>query len=223
MSSKNPRGDQRIYFKRQVAKLQKLGLLGKVDLRKKGQRSVINKIYKYRDVLSGKAAAVKAPDKETAVKLRGKFGLRGVGSVVVVPKEKREKYSISKAGELKSTRPGYVAGEKIVKVIGEKKERVPKPGERAYYTLPERKRGLGKLKRKTFASFDELLYYMMKYEIDFEEIEDFIEVEYIDKGSRKEQRLDKKIHEERAAAIKRRGRKRKRVSRYERRRGRGHG
>lgn len=207
MLSKKSRPDQRRFFKKQVERLQRLGLMGKIDLRKKASAATIRQVERYKDLLVGKAAAVKT-DKATAAALRKEFGLRGRGGTVVIPKEKREKFRVTAAGELKSTRPGYIEGETITKIVS-KKFHAPKPGEKAYYTIPERTRGAGKLKRRTFSTFDEMLYYLSKYEINFEDIEDRIEVEYVEPAGRKGKRLAKKLNAERRAGIARARRKRK--------------
>ncbi len=206
MPSKKSTGDQRAFYKMRVKKLQRLGLLGKVDLKKKASPSIIRTIEKYSDVLRGKAQVVQSPHaKET----RKKFGFRGKGDLVVIPKEKGEKFSISKrSGDLTSRRK--TESGIIKKTVSEKFK--PRPANaNVYYTLPERKRGLGRIKRKTFANFDELLYYLQSYEINFEDVEDFIEVEEIERGTRRDKIRRNKITRERAAAIKRkRGRKSKR-------------
>lgn len=203
MPRTNRRTAQRSIYKKNVEKLQRAGLLGEVDFRKKATPAIIRRIEKYKSVISGKAAVVKAPDLETARKLRKTLGLKGSGKTLVVPREKGERYTIKKTtGEIVSTRKGYNKGEIIHKTLGSRfKPR--NPDDRAYYTIPERIRGAGRIKRKTFASFDEMLYYLSKYEIDFEDIEDRIEIEYIGKGSRRDKARQKVIHDERAAAAKR--------------------
>jgi len=203
---------QRDNTKANIKKLQAAGLLGPVDLRKKISPDVIRRMDKYRAVLTGKAAVVKAPDLATARKLRKTLGLTGSGKSIVVPKEKGETYRLRKStGEIVSTRKGYNEGEIIHKTLGGKFPTKPAPssGKRLYYTIPERQRGLGKLKRHTFGSFDEMLYYMSKYEIDFEDIEDRIEIEEVSTGSRKDKQRQKKIHDEREAGIRRAKRKQK--------------
>lgn len=195
-------------YRRNVRKLQRAGVIGKVDLRRKASPSTLKKFTQYKDLLTGHASAVKAPSTAQAKELRKKFGLRGAGTTVIVPKERGEKIRITR-GEIKSTRPGYRPGEKISKTYGGKFTRPTGP-RRAYYTLPERRRGLGKIKRHTFASFDELLFYLSKYEIDFEEIEDYIEVEEVSEGGRKDKALAKTIAADRAAAYRRNKRKRRR-------------
>lgn len=202
---------QRDFTKANIKKLQAAGLLGPVDLRKKLPDAVKNRISKYRDVLTGKAAVVKAPDLATARKLRKTLGLQGSGKTIVIPREKGETYRLKKStNEIVSTRKGYNDGEVIHKTLGSRFPAKPAPGsnQRLYYTIPERQRGLGKLKRHTFASFDEMLFYLMKYEINFEDIEDRIEVEEITVGSRRDKVEQKKIHTEREAAVARYKRKR---------------
>lgn len=215
MPTKKSRRDQRQYFKKQVAKLQKLGLLGTIDLRKKASPQQIRQVERYRDLLVHKASAIRAKDEATAIALRKKFKLRGRGLTVVIPKEKREKFKITGDGKIVSTRPGYIAGETIKKEIGQFsfEKKLPGKNEKAYYTIPERTRGAGRLKRRTFASFDEMLYYLSKYEVEFEDIEDRIEVEYVERNSRKDKRISSALNKERAAAMKRRKRKKRRKQR----------
>jgi hypothetical protein len=201
--SKSRRSAQRQFYVRRVKKLQRAGLLGPVDTRKKAPRRVIAAFEKYRDVLSGRSQAVKAPDAKAARDIRKKFKLRGRGKTVVIPREKKERYTITKKAELRSQRPGFKPGETIKKVIGRREQLAPLPGEKTYYTIPERTRGAGKLKRRTFSTFDELLYYLDKYDTNFEDIEEYLEVEHVSETSRKGKRIAKKIARERKAAIRR--------------------
>lgn len=200
MPRTNPRKTQRAIFKKNVEKLQRAGLIGDVDFRKKSSPATVRKLEKYKSVLVGKATAVKAPDIETARRLRKTLGLKGTGKTIVVPKEKGERYTLKKStGEIVSTRAGYNKGETIKKTLS---PRFPAPlpshsGKRLYYSIPKGTRGAGSLKRKTFASFDEMLFYLSKYEVDFEDLEDRIEIEEISTGSNKDKARLKKIHEER--------------------------
>jgi hypothetical protein len=211
MPKTNPRAAQRSIFKKNVQKLQRAGLIGKVDFRKKADAATIRRLEKYRSVLVGKSAVVKAPDLATAVRLRKTLGLKGSGKTLVIPKEKGEQYKYQKStGEITSSRSGYLPGEKIKKTLGRQFPAAPEPhsGKRLYYTIPERTRGVGRIKRKTFSSFDEMLFYLSKYEINFEDIENRIEVEEVSSGSRKDKIRQNKIHEERERGRKRAKRKR---------------
>lgn len=216
MPKTNSRKTQRDIFKKNVHKLQRAGLLGDVDFRKKATPAVVRRLEKYKSVLVGKSAVVKAPDIETARRLRKTLGLKGSGRTIVVPKEKGEKYTLQKStGEIVSTRRGYNEGEIIKKTLGSHFPAVPPShsGRRLYYTIPERTRGASRLKRKTFGSFNEMLYYLMSYDINFEDIEDRIEVEEIKEGSRRDKVRQNKIRRERSAGIKRAKRRAKRAKR----------
>jgi len=209
--SNKVRRAQRAIYKSKIKKLQDAGLLGHVDLRQKANPKAIRAFERYRSFLAGKDTAVKATDRKTARALRKKFGLKGSGKTIVIPKEKGERYSITAKGEITSVRPNPAEpGTKIKKTLGQK-YKVRTGNERAYYTLPERKRGLGRIQRRTFANFDELLYYLNAYDINFDDVEEYIEIEEVTRNSKRAKNLDKKIHSERTAAIarkKRRGKKR---------------
>lgn len=200
------RNAQRNFTKKKVEKLQRAGLLGDVDFRKPLPKTVIDRLHKYNSLITGKATAVKAPSVKEAARLRKTLGLKGSGRTIVVPKEKKEKYTYQKStGEIVSTRPGYNQGETIKKTLGPKFVAKPEPGsgKRLYYTIPERTRGSGRLKRKTFSSFDEFLFYLSAYDINFEDIEERLEVEEVRDNSAKDKRLKNKIHDEREKAAKR--------------------
>lgn len=216
MAKRVRRKNQRQTYFSNIKKLQRAGLIGDVDLRKKATPATIRKIEKYRSYLHGKAQAVRAPDKATAARLRKTLGLKGSGKTIIVPKEKGERFTFQKStNEIVSTRKGYVEGETIKKTLSKGFPAKPEEGsgKRLYYTIPERTRGAGKLKRKTFGSFDEMLYYLGKYDVNFEDIEDRIEIEEVRTGSRKDKVRQKKIHDDRAAASKRLKRKRARAKR----------
>lgn len=207
---------QRSIYIFNIKKLQRAGLIGKVDTRKKATPAIVQRLEKYRAVLVGKAQVVQAPDLATARRLRKTLGLKGSGKTIIVPKEKGEKYSLKKStGEIVSTRKGYRKGETIKKTLGSKFPAQPAPNsnKRLYYTIPSGTRGASRLKRKTFHSFDEMLYYLSKYEVEFEDIEDRIEIEEVVKGGRKDKRELKRIHGERAAAQKRYARAKRRKAR----------
>lgn len=166
---------QRAITRGKIRKLQRAGLLSdKINASKKPNAFVKAKLYKYRRVLSGKDAAVKVSTTEKAEDYRRRIGAGGQGKTVIIPREKGERFSVTKKDEIKSTRTAR--GEKIHKSIGTKL-RKPKPGEQLYYTIPKRTRGAGELKRRTFASYDEFEFYLDKYEIDFADLQDYIEVE----------------------------------------------
>lgn len=198
--------------RRAVEKLQSAGLLGKVDLRKKPTKAEHNKVIKYRALIEGRAQAIQT-DEKTARQLRRKYGLTGSRKTTVIPREKGERFRITKqAGEpvLKSRRKTY--GQTITKTIGEKFGPSFKRPENAktYYTIPARTRGAGGLKRHTFSSFDELLFYLQRYEVEFEDIEDRIEIEEFEEGSREDAAMRAQIFKEREAYRKRRKRKNRR-------------
>jgi hypothetical protein len=192
-SIRKSRYSQRAMTSGKIKKLQRAGLLSdRIDPDTKPSKYVVNQLYKYRGVLSGRQAAVKVSSAAKASELRSRIGEGGTGRVVIVPREKGERFKVSKTDEIKSTRRAY--GQTIHKTIGEKFT-APKPGQRLYYTIPRRKRGLGELKRHTFASFDEMLFYLEKYEIDFDDIEQYIEVERFSEGSRRERQFKREYNE----------------------------
>ena len=161
-------------------------------------------------------------DLATARRLRKTLGLKGSGKTIVIPKEKGERYAFRKStSEIVSTRKGYNQGEIIRKTLSKGFSSQPEPSsnKRLYYTIPERTRGAGRLKRKTFGSFNEMLYYISKYDVRFEDIEDRIEIEEITRGGRTDKRRQKIIHEERAKAVARYKRKRKKNLKTKRRAG----
>ena len=211
MAKRNSRQTQRDIYRINIKKLQRAGLIGDVDFRKKATPAIVRRLEKYKSVLVGKASVVQAPDLTTARNLRKTLGLKGSGKSIVIPREKGERYKLKKStGEIVSRRRGFNEGEIIEKTLG---SRFPAPppahsGRRLYYTIPERTRGAGRLKRKTFGSFDEMLFYMAQYDIDFSSLEDRIEVEEITTGSRFDKLRQRKIHDERAAGIKRAKRRR---------------
>lgn len=208
MPKRNPRKTQRHIYATNIKKLQRAGLIGDVDLRAKATPGIVRKLEKYKSVLVGKSSAVKAPDLATARRLRKTLGLGGTGTTIIVPREKGERYKVKASGEIVSTRPGYNKGETITKTVTRNFPLRPAKGKRLYYTVPAPKGG----KRTTFASFDELLFYMSKYSLKFDDFQDRLEVEEITRGGRADKRRIKTMREERAAAVaryKRRGNKRK--------------
>lgn len=211
---------QRDFINKKVEKLQRAGLLGAVDTRKPLSKSVINRLHKYNDLVTGKATSVKAPSIKEAARLRKQLGLKGSGRTIVIPKEKKERYTYRKStGEIVSKRPGYSEGETISKTLAPRQIQRPDANKRLYYTIPERTRGAGRLKRKTFSSFDEMLYYIHKYDLRFEDIEDRLEIEEVTIGSRKDKQRKAKENAERNAAAARYRRKRKRLLKNKRRAG----
>lgn len=210
-SLKSIRRETQARYRKNIAKLQKAGLLGKVNLRLAHDPKARRAIIKYQSYLSGKSAAVKAPSGDVARKLSTDLSLKRRGNVLLVPKERHEtKFRVTKSGELKSSRPNPAApGEKITRSIG-KRNRPPKEGERTYYTIRERRRGLGTIKRTTFAKFDDLLEYLNAYNLNFDDIEQYIETETISEHGRKARGYDKTIRKERSEGHKRWARRRKR-------------
>ena len=192
-SRKSQRQIARAATTRKIKKLQRAGLLSdRIKTGKKPSKYVLAQLYKYRSVISGKQAAVKLSSAVKAAELRNKIGEGGRGRIVVVPRAKGERFSVTEKDEIKSTRKAY--GQTIAKTIGDK-FRPARGGERVYYTLPRRKRGLGSLKRRTFASFDEMLFYLTEYEVNFEDIEDYIETERVKEGSRTQRRVQREYRE----------------------------
>jgi hypothetical protein len=208
-SSKSTRPAQ---YKRDIKKLQDAGLIGKVDFRKHATPAIKRTMERYRSFLIGKESAVQAHTIKEGRELRRKFGLKGSGKTVIIPREKGERFHVTREGDITSVRPNPAnPDERIKKTIGRKFAKRT-GNERAYYTLPERQRGLGRVKRHTFSTFDEMLYYLNAYDISFEDIEEFIEIEEVQPTSKRAKTLNKKIAEERHAAYlrkKRRGKKRK--------------
>lgn len=201
--TKSRKQRQRLATARKIKKLQKSGLISSnINPYKKPSQITLNKLSKYKGVISGKQEAVRVSSAKKAKEYRDRIGEGGSGRTVIVPREKGERFRVTKGDKITSTRKQY--GQTIHKTIGDKFT-PPKAGERAYYTLPTRKRGLGKLKRKTFASFDEMLFYLNQYEINFEDIEDYIEVEKTREGSA----LDRRVRREYTAARNRLRKKRK--------------
>jgi len=187
--------------------LQRAGLLSQnINVNRKPSKYVLSQFYKYKSVISGKQAAIQLPKASDAAELRRRIGEGGRGRIVIVPREKGERFRVTKTGEIKSTRQAY--GQRIEKTIGDKFT-PPKPGEKLYYTIPRRKRGLGSLKRHTFSSFDEMLFYLSKYEIEFDDIEKYIEVERFAEGSRRQRQHQKEY----AFAVKKLKRNKSRRSR----------
>jgi len=211
-SKNSPKAQGKAAYKSNIEKLQNAGLIGKVDFRKKATPAIKRKIEKYRSFLAGKESAVQAHSQKEARELRRKFGLKGDGKTIIIPREKGERFHVNKEGEITSTRPNPAApGTTIKKTIGQKYKPARTGNEKLYYTLPERQRGLGRVKRHTFSSFDEMLYYLNAYEINFDDVEEFIEIEEFLPTYRKAKSLDKKIASERAeylARKKKRGKKR---------------
>jgi hypothetical protein len=211
-STKSLKAKQREIYHARVKKLQRAGLLGPVDFRKKATPAIVRTLEKYNSVISGKAATVQAGSAKDAARLRKTLGLKGSGKTIVIPREKGERFSFQKStGEITSKRKGYVEGERIKKTLSKSFPAQPPTGsnKRLYYTIPERTRGAGKLKRKTFSSFNEMLYYLSKYDVNFEDIEDRIEVEEIIVDSRVDKVRMEKIRKDRAAASSRLKRKRR--------------
>jgi len=208
--SKSRGRGQRAITRGKIRKLQKAGLLSdKINPNARPSDYVKQQLYKYNSVISGKQAAVRLSSAKKAAELRSKIGEGGRGRVVIVPREKGEKFRVVSGDKIVSRRKQY--GQTIEKTIGDKFS-APRAGEKIYYTIPRRKRGLGSLKRHTFSSFDEMLFYLQKYEIEFDDIEDYIEVERFTEGSRRQRQHQKEYN----AAVRRLKNKRKKTSRKRR-------
>lgn len=191
-------------YRAKIKKLQDAGLIGKVDTRKHADKSTTKTLDKYRGFLAGKESAVAAPDLKTAREIRRKFGFKGKGKTVIIPRERGERFHISKKGELTSVRPNPVEkGTRIKKTFGEKITAPPTSDEKLYYTLPQRKRGGTSIRRATFASFDEMLFFLNAYDINFEDIEDYIEIEKVVKGSARDVDLKTRVAKEHRRASRR--------------------
>lgn len=196
-------------YRAKIKKLQDAGLIGKVDTRKHADKSTTKTLDKYRGFLAGKESAVRAPDLKTARDLRRKFGFKGKGKTVIIPREKGERFSISKKGELSSTRPNPVEpGTRLKKKFGERITAPPTSNERLYYTIPQRRRGGVTLRRATFATFDEMLFFLNAYDINFEDIEDYIEIEKVTRGGSRDVDLKSRVAAEHRRAS-RKARKRR--------------
>jgi hypothetical protein len=192
VSRTNSRNSQRAITRGKIRKLQKAGLLSsKVNANAPPSNYVKSQLYKYRGVIVGKQSALKVSSAAKAAEYRNRIGEGGQGRVVVVRREKGERFRVTKTDEIKSTREAF--GQTIEKTIGDKFT-PPKPGEKLYYTIPRRKRGLGGIKRRTFSSFDEMLFYFSKYDIDFDEVEQYIEVERFTSGSRRERQFKREYN-----------------------------
>lgn len=201
-SRRRPAG-QRAITRGKIIKLQRAGLLSRnINPDKAPSNIVKNKFYKYRSVISGKQAAVKLSTAKKAAAMRHKIGYGGAGKVVILPREKGEKFRVVK-DTITSKRPAY--GQTIEKTIGDK-FLPPRPGEKVYYTIPARRRGTTHIKRRTFSSFNELLKTFEKYEISFEEVEDYIEVERFAPGSRRERQHRKEYLDARNRLARKRAR-----------------
>jgi hypothetical protein len=185
MASRRRSASQRAITRGKIKKLQRAGLVSaRIDADKPPSKLLKAKFYKYRSILSGKSAAVKVSSAAKARELRGKIGYGGEGRAVIVPREKGERFKVGKNDTITSTRKAY--GATIEKKILGDKFAPPRAGEKLYYTIPKRRRGTASIKRTTFSSFDEMLYYLEKYEINFDDVEDYIEVERFKEGSRRE-------------------------------------
>lgn len=96
MATKSRRKSQLQKFRTDVARLKELGLVSKrVDAkRQKATKYMQGQVEQFRDVLTGKAKAVAAPDRKTAKKFSDKFRVKG--SKVVIPAGKQERIRYSK-------------------------------------------------------------------------------------------------------------------------------
>lgn len=183
-------------YRANVARLQKAGLLDKVNTKIKRDPKAQRAIIRYRDYLAGKQSAIKT---EHAKDLAKKFGFKKRGNVVLIPRVKHERITVTKkTGEVVTRYPNPLDKTKTVKrVYGQKGLTPPKPGEKLYYTIRERARGLGRLKRRTFSSFDDLLEYLKAYDYNWDDVEPYIETESVSGGQAAQ--YDETIRRERRA------------------------
>jgi hypothetical protein len=165
-------------YRASVRKLQSAGLYtGKPDLRKRPSKYVEKVLKKYADVLSGKAAVIKAPSKSTASKYKRAFKVRGDN--IIVPKKKGERVTIDKRGELHTTRK--VRGRTVRKTItpgGRVRPRKPRKGAKGFYVIPMNTSD-GIVKQR-FESYAALAAYMEPYEENWEDWQDYVEFEEYD-------------------------------------------
>lgn len=204
MPSKKSAARQAQKTKSDLRKLKSLGLVDKVDLRKKPTPAIKRTLTKYKDVLTGKATVISA-DKATAAKYR-KI-LQTKGDKIIVPRKTGERVSISKDGVIHTKRKAY--GETVEKVIGRKVEKAkPVEGERTYYTIPMA-RGKKKIERRRFGSFEQLLHFMRAYDFDFNDWEKYIEVETVATDSARSRQLDKQVAVSKAASVRKNKAKKK--------------
>lgn len=195
-------------YRRNAERLQRAGLLDKFNKRLKRDPKAVRAIIRYDDFLKGKVSAVKTKTPKEAREVATKFGFKKRGDVVLVPREKHERITINRKGEVVSRRPNpRDKTQTITRKLGEPVE-APKKGERIYYTIRERRRGLGKIKRTTFAKFDDLLEYLNAYEINWDDVAPYFETEYV--SDRKAREYDTTIARERHLASRRSYRRRKR-------------
>jgi len=192
-------------YKKNIVRLQRAGLLDKVNLRLKRDPKAQRAIIKYRQYLLGHVAAVKTDHAKDVAK---KFGYAKRGNTVMIPRAKHERISVNKSGEIVSKYPNPLDKNKTITRKTGAKLRAPKAGEKVYYTIRERRRGLGTLKRTTFAKFDDLLEYLAAYDIDWDNVEPFFETEIVSGGDAKQ--YDETIAKERRAGHKRWERRRRR-------------
>jgi hypothetical protein len=213
--TKKSRYSQRAITSGKIKKLQRAGLLSdRINPDTKPSKYVVNQLFKYRGVLSGRQAAVTVSSARKASELRTKVGEGGVRNIVIVPRQKGERFRVTKDDKIKSTRKAY--GQTIDKIIGETFT-APKPGEKLYYTIPKRVRGTRHFKRRTFASYDELLFYLSSESgsgMDEKDIRQYLEIERFREGSRRERQFKREYNEavrklknKRKRKPKRRGRK----------------
>jgi len=182
---------------RKIRKLQRAGILSpKIDPTKKPSKYVLAKFDKYRGVLSGRQAAVRLSSEKKAAEYRRKIGEGGQGKTVLITREKGERFRVVD-DTIKSKRTAY--GQTIDKVVGDKFDR-PKTGEKVYYTLPRQSKGKI-FKRRTFASYDELLFFLNSSSgngYSFDDLKTYIEVERFKEGSRNAKRVQKEYNSARS-------------------------
>lgn len=137
-----------------IAKLRKAGLVSKGQ--GKTAKSRIQLRHKFRDVLSGKAKAVKVPLKEARSLRRN---MRVKGDVVIVPKLKGERVKVDKTGRITVTRT--IGGKKSKRFILAPGQKPPKAhkGKKFLYSV-----AFAGGSRVTYDSYDDLAAFMGQYD-----------------------------------------------------------
>lgn len=158
MSSRKLTPDQLRKFRSDIASLKSKGLLSKrVDARsQKPTRYMRSQIKKFSDVLSGKAAVVKAP-RSKAKEFSDKYIVKG--NKVVVPKRKGETVSYSKSSNtiVASSKVGEKRVRRRMSAKAPTKHEAPLKGN-VLYVIP-----LGNT-RQSFDTWSDLVLFMEPYE-----------------------------------------------------------
>lgn len=167
---KKVRGQGALISHAQVARLRGLGLVKKGQGKTAKSRIALRK--KYKDVLAGRATAVKVPKAE-AKRFRKKFQTKE--NIVIVPRQKGERVSVDKSGRITTTR--MVAGQRVRRIIyaGGKMPK-PRPGKKFMYAVPFANGG-----RVRFDSMQALAEFMSPYEQKtFGNWREYVEIEEVD-------------------------------------------